>query len=497
MERSAGILLHPTSLPGAEGIGTFGSEAYQFIDWSSKAGFSIWQVLPLGPTGYGDSPYQCFSAFAGNPLLISLRTLVEHGYLSNDDVTELSHYPREKVDFGRVIPVKRQLLEKACINWFESAPENERNELNDFRHRQGHWLEDYAMFMSLKDFYDGRCWNEWPEEHRDRHESALNSVREELSDRINRQVWLQYVFFKQWGALRQYANEKGIKILGDMPIFVAYDSSDAWANRTLFHFDETGNPSVIAGVPPDYFSETGQRWGNPLYNWYAHRSQGFEWWKQRIGTSLELVDLIRIDHFRGFSACWEIPASEPTAINGKWVDSPGRELFEAVIAGRGDLPLVAEDLGVITDDVTALRKQFNLPGMRVLQFAFGSGSDNPFLPHNHEPDSVVYSGTHDNNTSLGWWKEEATDEMKGELSRYRGHPVEEPHWDLIHLAFSSVAETAVVPMQDLLGLDSNTKMNRPGEASGNWEWRASENAFSGELADRVRQMLILFGRKES
>ncbi len=483
--RRAGILLHPTSLPGPHGIGSLGEEAFSTLDWVAEAGFRVLQVLPLNPTGYGDSPYQCFSAFAGNPYMISLSQFLELGWISENDVSYLNQLPADRVNFGEVTSAKQRLLDQVYYQWLEHAKEHDRERFVTFREKQSHWLDDFALFMAIKEYNDMRCWNEWPVELRDRHPEALDNAREELKDRIERHTWRQYIFFCQWSRVKKHANELGVKIMGDMPIFVAYDSADSWANRDLFHFAEDGNPTKVAGVPPDYFSETGQRWGNPLYKWERHLEQDFAWWKQRIGTALESVDLVRIDHFRGFSACWEIPASEPTAVNGEWVDAPGRELFESVERDLGHLPLIAEDLGIITDDVTALRKQFSLPGMCVLQFAWTQEDDNPFLPKNHEQDSVVYTGTHDNNTTLGWWKEEAGESGRRQLEEYIGHPVENPVQELMQIALDSIADLAVVPMQDLLELDSNAKMNRPGEAAGNWSWRVQSHQLHMDLAEQV------------
>ncbi len=494
--RRAGVLIHPTSFPGQNGIGELGNEAFSVIDWIADAGMTLWQVLPLGPTGFGDSPYACFSAFAGNPFLISLDRLVEQGLLSHEDLTDLRRLPHERVEYGTVIPTKTSLLDKAFHNWLTQADEDEKNHFNEFRDRYSHWLADYALFMALKRFHDGRCWNEWPVEQRDRDHGALDLVRHELSDRITFEEWQQFVFFTQWGQVRAHANNRGIKIIGDMPIFVAYDSVDVWANRNLFHLDEQGNSTLVAGVPPDYFSETGQRWGNPLFNWPAHEDDNFGWWISRIKSTLELVDVVRIDHFRGFDTYWAIPAEEETAVNGHWIDNEqGPRFFEALLNHMGNLPLIAEDLGDLSyGHTTELRKRFGLPGMKVLQFAFGNGSDNAFLPHNVTPDSVIYTGTHDNNTTLGWWNEETNDRIRENVQFYVGHDISAPQEDLLRLAYSSVANYAIAPIQDLLGFDSDCMMNRPGQASGNWDWRIFINDLTPELANKMKEMAIIFNR---
>ncbi len=494
MDRKAGLLLHPTSLPGAHGIGELGWQAHHTLQWIAGAGFRVWQVLPLGPTGYGDSPYACFSAFAGNPCMIDTTALVEAGWLPENDLNGLKDLPTDHVDFGRLIPEKTRLLKQAFLAWDAEADEDELQQFEAFRREHEIWLNDYTLFMAIKDSQEGKVWNQWPAELRDRDTDALMAVRAARENTIRRIEWEQFIFNRQWTALRKHARELGVQFMGDAPIFVAYDSADVWANKELFKLDEKGAPTVVAGVPPDYFSATGQRWGNPLYNWPRHQETGFHWWTERIRFALKMVDLLRIDHFRGFVACWEIPADHETAEQGEWVESPGEELFRTIDEKLGKLPLIAEDLGVITPEVTALRKQFGMPGMRILQFAWGGERDNSFLPHNHEPDSMVYTGTHDNNTTVGWWQQEVNDEIRGDLAAYQQHGVERPHEDLWRMALQSVADYAVAPMQDLLGLNADHRMNRPGAPQGNWSWRVKEEDLNDGLKNWQRELLWRFGR---
>ncbi len=494
--RRAGVLLHPTSFPGPHGIGELGAHGRHFLDWMEQAGQTLWQVMPLGPTGYGDSPYQCFSAFAGNPMLIDLDSFVQAGLLAEDDLDSLRRLPEEAVEYGAVIPLKSGLLFQAFMAYQRDADGEEKSRFEAFCQRFAGWLEDDALFMTLKHFRDGRNWTEWPELERDRDEETLQRLRGELAERIQFHKWLQYQFFEQWWALRAYANEKGIQILGDLPLFVAHDSADVWANREKFHLDERGYPTVVAGVPPDYFSETGQRWGNPLYKWDAHRAEGFGWWEARFRTLFEMLDWVRIDHFRGLEAYWEIPASEETAIKGHWVKAPGAELFGTLLGRFSEMNVVAEDLGVITDEVVALRKQFNFPGMRVLQFAWGAGSDNSFLPHNYEVDSVVYTGTHDNNTTVGWLAQEATPLMKKHMQEYMGRKLGTITDEFLRLAYASTAAVAVVPMQDVLALGPEARMNKPGNAVGNWSWRLKTEQLTDQRARALRELATLYGRIE-
>lgn len=495
--RRAGVLLHPTSLPGPNGIGELGPAAHDWVDFLADADQTVWQVMPLGPTGYGDSPYQCFSAFATNPLFISLDRLVDDGLLEPSDLAPMRALPADRVDFGAVIPEKYALLRKAFHAFQSDAGAAQRGEFNGFVSRFEGWLNDYALFMALKDFHDGASWNQWPAELRDRHPAALGKAMEELGDRVDFQRWMQFVTINQWWEVRHHAMQRGVQVLGDMPIFVAYDSVDVWANRHLFKLDETGNPTVVAGVPPDYFSATGQRWGNPLYQWDSHRQEHFAWWEARMRTTFEVVDIVRIDHFRGFDACWEIPAHEETAVNGRWIPAPGHELFGTLRERMGEMNVVAENLGVITDAVEELRMAFGFPGMRVLQFAWDSGPTNVFAPHNHTVDSVVYTGTHDNNTTAGWVKQEATEKGLAYLAAHVGHPVEDVVAELLRLAHASPGEMAIAPLQDWLGLDESGRMNTPGQAAGNWSWRATSDQLTDDLAGRMRALAETYGRAPS
>lgn len=476
LPRSFGILLHPTSLPGPWVCGVLGEEARAFLDWLSQAGARFWQILPLGPTGFGDSPYQSFSAFAGNPYLIDPVELLNRGWLAAEEPPNL---PQERVDYGFLYRWKWDLLRRAFQGFLGRADPSEKRAFLRFREAEHPWLWDYARFMALKDRFGGRPWNEWPREFRLRQSKALATLEED--EKVLFHAWTQWVFFRQWQELRNYAHARGIKIIGDIPIFVAYDSADVWAHPELFELDEEGRPTVVAGVPPDYFSPTGQRWGNPLYRWPAHESEGFRWWIARVRQALRLCDLLRIDHFRGFAAYWEIPAEEPTAVRGRWVPAPGEKLFRQMLAELGELPILAEDLGVITPDVEALRDKFGFPGMRVLQFAFDGKPDNPHLPENFPAHGrvVVYTGTHDNDTARGWFRT-LGEEEKGRVLSYlakagiRVASEAEIPWALISLAFLSRANLAVIPMPDILGLGSEARMNYPSRPEGNWTWRLKE-----------------------
>ena len=494
-ERSAGILLHPTSLPGRFGIGELGEAAERFVDFLADGGQAIWQILPLGPTGYGDSPYACFSALAGNPLLVSLDRLAAEGDLEPDDLKRAPAFPEARVDYGPVIGFKAAVLRRAAHRFRQGASHPRRECFDRFCAENADWLEDYALFMALKDAHGGAVWHAWPRELVTRQEPVLAEWRERLDEAVFAQRYAQYQFFRQWGELRAYANARGIRIVGDIPIFVAFDSVDVWAHPELFHLDEALEPTVVAGVPPDYFSRTGQLWGNPLYRWDVLAQQGYGWWIERVRQILRTVDIVRLDHFRGFAACWEIPAGEPTAVNGRWVRGPGAALFDALRAALGDLPIIAEDLGLITPDVVALRDQFGLPGMNVLQFAFTSDPANPYLPHNLRPNSVIYTGTHDNDTTLGWFASRGREE-KGKLRRYLG-PVDEPiNWALIRTAYRSVADLAVVPLQDVLGLGAEARMNAPGKLGANWAWRFRADALRPDLAGRLRTLALTYGRAQ-
>ncbi|BDP41425.1 4-alpha-glucanotransferase [Deinococcus aetherius] len=498
IKRSSGVLLHPTSLPGPYGIGELGAHARKFVDWLAGARQHYWQVMPLGPTGYGDSPYQAFSAFAGNPYLIDLTTLREEGLLQASDFTELPGFDENRVDFGLQYVWRNQMLERAYAHYASGGAPNLKADFETFGQEEAAWLDDYALFMALKDAHGGLPWNAWEPDTRDREPGAMATARRELAPAIERVKFIQFLFFRQWRALREYARERGVGIIGDIPIFVAMDSSDAWANREGFFFDDRGQPTVVAGVPPDYFSETGQLWGNPLYRWDVMRQDGFRWWIERFRGSLRLYDLIRVDHFRGFAGYWEIPFPAETAIHGRWVPALGYEMLAAVKEALGDVPIIAEDLGVITPDVERLRDDFGLPGMAVLQFAFGGGdfSVNAFLPGNLRENQVVYSGTHDNDTSRGWWRSAAESERHNFRVYSHSDPTEETFaWQLVRMAFESRANLAVVPLQDLLNLGSEDRMNLPGSTGPqNWTWRYREGDLTHELAQRLRELTEATGR---
>lgn len=508
--RSSGILLHPTSLPGPFGIGDVGPAAYAFADFLVKSGQSLWQMLPLGPTGYGDSPYACYSAFAGNTLLVSPEQLIRDGLLSTPDLPAEVSMPIESVSFERVHRVKDDLLHKAYQNYKQDYKQASNNGLRvafeTFMHDSASWLDDYALFRALKDVHGGIAWNGWKPELRSRQPAALEEAREQLRQEIEAQKFYQFLFSRQWFALKAYCNDKGIKLVGDIPIFVAHDSADVWTNPNQFKLSEDGSPIVVAGVPPDYFSATGQLWGNPLYNWDQMRADGFKWWIERVHATLKTVDIVRIDHFRGFAACWEIPGGDKTAERGRWVEAPGRELCIAIREALGELPIIAEDLGVITPDVEALRDDFGFPGMRILQFAFSSDAKNHDLPHNYHSNVVVYTGTHDNDTTVAWFSSVAgegstrsAEQVEAERSfclRYLNTDGREIHWDFIRTVLASVANTAVVPLQDLLGLGNEARMNLPNSTEGNWAWRFEPGALTEEVSRRLRQLTELYGRSD-
>ncbi|MBD2567805.1 4-alpha-glucanotransferase [Anabaena lutea] len=493
--RSSGILLHPSSFPSRFGIGDLGLEAYHFIDFLKNSYQQYWQVLPLGPTGYGNSPYMCYSAMAGNYFLISPEKLVDEGLLTEDDFGNLPNFPADKVNFEQVIPIKVNLLIKACNNFKNHATDFQKKGFADFCRTKGYWLDNYALFMALKDAHNGASWNTWEPELAQREPAALDQITQKLEQEIFYYKFIQYEFFRQWSELKSYANENGIDIIGDIPIYVAHDSADVWANPDIFALDEeTGKAALMAGVPPDYFSATGQLWGNPVYKWEELQKQDFKWWVQRFEAMLDYVDIIRIDHFRGFEAYWAVPQGEETAINGEWIEAPGVAFFEVIKQKLGKLPILAEDLGIITPPVEALRDQFEFPGMKVLQFAFGSDPGNPFLPFNYPRNAVVYTGTHDNDTTVGWFNS-ANDYEKQNLLLYLGSISPDGiHWDLIRLALSSIANQAIIPLQDVLGLGNQARMNYPSTAEGNWDWRYQGGVLSGELCDRLRNLTKLYGR---
>jgi 4-alpha-glucanotransferase len=502
--RASGILLHPTSLPGPHGIGELGPEATAFLDFLADTGQGIWQVLPLGPTGYGDSPYQCFSAFAGNPLLVSLDRLRADGLISEADLREGSGFPGESVDYGRVIHFKLPLLAKALATFDEVAGPSHRDAFEAFVGAHASWLPDFALFMALKRANGSTPWNTWDRSLANREPSALDRARRDLARDIREVAFEQWLFFDQWAEVRRQAHERGIRIMGDVPIFVAHDSADVWAHPQIFHLAADGRPSFQAGVPPDYFSATGQLWGNPLYRWRALARTGYGWWIDRLRAVLALVDLVRLDHFRGFEAYWEVRGDASTAVDGRWVKGPGAAFFAALRKALGELPIVAEDLGVITPEVKALRDEFGFPGMAILQFAFGTDAQaNDFLPHNFPRNKFVYTGTHDNDTVAGWWTAGVGDstrtaaDVEKEHERalaYCGGDGSGIHWDFLRTLFVSVADTAVVPLQDVLGLGAEARMNVPGRPHGNWRWRFSSSALTPELRRRLRLVTEGSGR---
>ncbi len=493
--RSGGVLLHPTCVPSRYGIGDLGNDAYQFVDFLVQAQQTLWQILPLGPTGYGDSPYQSFSAFAGNPLLISPERMVADGLMPASYLDHVPDFPSHKVDFGPVIGYKQDLFRQTYDSFVEGRPAT-RKEFELFCDQQADWMDDFAMFMALKEHHQdvyGGVWGTWPAPLAKRQQAAMKSWAKRLEKEVGFHKFLQFVFYRQWLALRSYANERNIRIVGDVPIFVAYDSADVWANPELFFLDEEGAPTVIAGVPPDYFSETGQRWGNPLYRWDVLARDKYDWWAERLRKVFEQVDIVRVDHFRGFDAYWEIPAEEPTAIVGRWVKGPGEHFFEVIQDTMGELPIIAEDLGVITPQVERLRDRFAFPGMKILQFAFGGERNSNFLPHNYGRNCFVYTGTHDNETTLGWYRNANNDEQD-HVRRYVARDGSEIAWDMIRLAYASVADSAVVPLQDLMNLGNEARMNFPGKTGGWWTWRYTPEMLTGQIADRLRELTILFGR---
>ncbi len=491
-ERSSGILLHPTSLPGAFGIGELNSHAYRFVDVLAEYRQKLWQIFPLGPTGYGDSPYQCFSAFAGNPLLIDIEQFIRAGWLSVDE-TQHPAFDDHSIDYGPVIECKTQLLKTAYRNFRKLATDEQRQQLQAFCQQQKEWLEDYALFMALKDHHGGAVWNTWETALVKRDPITMAAWKTKLADEIGYYEFLQHIFFTQWLALKAYANSKGVKIIGDLPIFVAFDSTDAWSHPDLFFFDDNGQPECVAGVPPDYFSATGQLWGNPLYRWDVMKYRGYSWWTERFKKIFELVDIARIDHFRGFAKYWRVPAGESTAINGSWEPGPGQDLFRAIEEKLGKLPIIAEDLGIITPDVVALRNAFDFPGMKILQFAFDSGEENDYLPHTYDKNCVVYTGTHDNDTTKGWF-EKASEKDKHWVRNYLQTDGSDICWDFIRAAWSSVADMAMTPLQDILELDSNGRMNTPSTTGINWKWRFTWDMIPKESMERLRLFTEIYGR---
>ena len=499
--RASGILMHPTSLPGRYGIGDLGGEAYRFVDFLAAAGQTYWQVLPLSPTGYGDSPYQGLSAFAGNPMLLSPQKLREAGHLTAADLETAPSFPEERVDFGSVIEYKTHLLERAFARFRAAPPAEQRESFARFCAEQSAWLDDFALFMALKEAHGLRPWNEWDPGAARRDPAALARWRADLAERIEGQKYRQWQFYEQWLALKAYAHERGIRIIGDIPIFVAYDSVDVWANPHLFHLDADLRPTVVSGVPPDYFSETGQLWGHPLYRWERMAEEGYAWWIARFRAALTLADVVRIDHFRGFYNYWEVPAGEKTAVRGRWLYGPGADLFRAVTAALGQMAIIAEDLGDFDEEsragVDALQREFGYPGMKVVQFAFGGGPGNHFLPHNYDsPHWVAYTGTHDNNTVRGWYQDDAHEAERDYARRYLGRDGSDIAWDLIRLTWSSVAQTAMTTTQDLLNLGSEGRMNTPSTVGPpNWCWRMRPASLHAGIARRLADLTWLYGRR--
>ncbi|MBV7329648.1 4-alpha-glucanotransferase [Chloroflexi bacterium TSY] len=494
LPRCSGILLHPTSLPGRYGIGSFNHEAFEWVDFLERTNQSLWQVLPLGPTGYGDSPYQSFSTFAGNPYLIGLEDLVQDGLLDESSLGQLPETHPDRVDYGIIYHWKLPLLAHVASTFQERAKPEQRDKFELFCQQNASWLDDYALFMALKEIHHGQPWNQWAWDLRSRQPEAVRIARNQLNRSVYAHKLNQWHFDRQWSNLKQYANSHNIRIIGDVPIYVAMDSADVWANPEQFFLDSELQPTVVAGVPPDYFSKTGQLWGNPLYRWLYMQEQEFDWWVRRVRVALRHYDIVRFDHFRGFAGYWEVAADEKTAANGRWVKGPGANFFEVLRRELGELPLIAEDLGDITPDVIKLRKQFGFPGMKVLQFAFGSKASHPFLPHNYPHNCVVYPGTHDNDTSEGWYQNSSTEQERDFFRRYfrtDGHDVA---WTMIEAAFRSVATVAIITLQDLLGLNSAARMNVPGAPSGNWTWRYKPEQVSDSLVNRLTEITALYGR---
>jgi len=480
-QRRSGVLLHITSLPN----GNLGSEAYNFVNFLRDTGIKVWQTLPLGIPHADGSPYQCLSAHAGNPALISVERLTEQGWLQ-----ETEQCPDCTADSN---DKKNCVMAKAYSGFNNLAESSEKQGFTQFCSEKSSWLDDFSLFSALRNEFSAQCWNQWPEDLKERKASTIKEARRRLATEIAIIKFEQYIFYSQWQDLKKYANENNVLLFGDIPIFVSYDSADVWANRKVFKLDAAGEMSVVAGVPPDYFSETGQRWGNPHYNWTYLKRSKFQWWKERIASQLDMFDILRIDHFRGFEAAWEIPANEETAINGQWVDAPGEALLNALTKEFGEIPLVAEDLGIITAEVDKLRTDFKLPGMKILQFAFGDTADNPYLPHNYERNYVVYTGTHDNDTTLGWFNS-LNDNDKQHIYNYLGHPQASMPYLLIGVAFSSVANLAIVPMQDILELGSYDRMNTPGTIEGNWQWQFSWEQLSADKVAKLAHLVSLFKR---
>lgn len=492
LERASGILAHPTAFPGPHGVGDMGSNAYAFVDWLALAGQQYWQLMPLSPVGYGDSPYAALSAFAGNPLLISIEGLALLGLNTGEDSPVFSEH---EVDFAGARNYKFDALRGAFESFKARSIDALHVQVSDFEAAQASWLFDYSCFMALKEHFGGVSWQDWPEEIRSRQPDELAKALADLGDAIEFHSFVQFLFRVQWSALKRYANEQGIRIIGDIPIYVALDSADVWANQAQFRLLPGGRPEVVSGVPPDLFTEDGQLWGNPVFDWAAMEQDGFSWWIERVRRLTDLVDVIRIDHFRGLAAGWVVPAGEPTARGGRWERAPGSHLFHAIERELGALPILVEDLGIITPDVVALRVELELYGMKVLQFAFNGDPNNVYLPHNYERDCVVYSGTHDNQTTIGWFQS-CTDAERQQVQTYIGADGSDIAWDFIRLAFESVADLAIVPLQDVMRLGDEARMNRPGTAFGNWKWRYLSHQLHDGLARGLREISGAYGRRQ-
>ncbi|WP_314393885.1 4-alpha-glucanotransferase [Leptotrichia shahii] len=494
-ERSSGILLHPTSLPGKYGIGSLGKEAYKFVDFLKKSNQKLWQIFPLGPTGYGDSPYQCFSSFAGNPYLIDFDLLIEQNLLTEEDLKDVNFGGNEEyIDYGAIYNQKYPLLRKAYENFKANGNKELKEKLETFKTENSSWLDDYSLYISLKNHFNGLPWNEWEDDIRTRKEAAINKYKAELANEIEYHNFIQFLFFTQWNNVKKYANDNGIKIIGDIPIFVAVDSSDAWANPEIFLFDPELKPVKVAGVPPDYFSATGQLWGNPLYDWDKLKELNYKWWVDRVKANLSTCDIIRIDHFRGFDEYWAVPYGDKTAENGTWCPGPRTDLFNTIKNELGELPIIAEDLGTMTQGVIDLREATGFPGMKILGFAFDSKEENDYLPHTYTKNCVVYTGTHDNDTLIGWFTKANEDDKQFARNYLNSRSDNEIHWDAIRGAWSSVANMAIAPIQDFLGLGSEARINTPGLASGNWQWRLKDGVLTDELAERIAKLTKVYSR---
>lgn len=495
--RRSGLLLHISSLPSLYGIGDLGPGAYEFADFLAEGNQGLWQTLPLNPTSLecGNSPYSSCSAFAGNPLLISPDLLLRDGCVSEEDLGRIRISEEGGVNYHAATDLKKELFSKLFENTRHLRSHDQRFQKFCLKHK--HWLDDFALYTVLKQEFGGLPWYEWPHDLKYRNQNSVVHWSERLREKIEEQKYIQFVFFRQWAMLKEYCNERGIRILGDLPIYVDYDSADVWANTSLFHLDEQKRPIEVAGVPPDYFSTTGQLWGNPVYRWDVLKERGYEWWIRRLGHNLELFDIVRLDHFRGFVAFWAVPREETTAVNGNWREGPAADFFKAVFRYFHYVPIIAEDLGVITADVREMIREFKFPGMRVLQFAFGwDVSVNPHAPHNHTKNTVIYPGTHDNNTARGWFEQELSEEDKMRICDYLGRSVDAStiHWDLIRLSLMSVADTVIIPVQDLLGLGDDARMNIPAVAGGNWRWRLHFGELKKDLAKELSRLTRLFGR---